>query len=543
MKADAVSMTLRAIAGPTAVDRQLNDGGRLSIGRSVGCDLCLADGSVSREHATISWADGAGTVMDLRSVGGTMVNGVRIVPGQPVAIGIGDLIAIGPWILCVRLSSEHPSPVPTLDDTASRDLAIERIDRPAELAGAEQRLQLLIDCIAGFNSACDEQSLAAAAVHAALKGTSFRRAALLRGVSGGESESIEVLASLRRDPGSIDGFIFSRSLVREAMQGHTVALSSRRADVDERSIADIGIQTALCLPIHLAGAVTAVLYLDSRRGERAADPANTSYCEAVARACGLALANLKRDELERRQRVMAQELAAAREAQRMLVASDIGVCGSIRFAAKMRPGLVVAGDLYDVIPLEDGRTGVVIGDVSGRGLGSGIVMAMTQAHLHSGVEMLGDPALALTKVNRFICDRLEGGRFVSIWIGLIAPDGEVLYVDAGHGHARMIGAQGECKQLKSGGDIPLGIDPFRIYSPERCMLRAGERLVLYSDGILEQRSMSGAEFGIERLEAALRQSSNEADDAITVFAALEAFEEGAAPTDDATVVSIALNRA
>jgi sigma-B regulation protein RsbU (phosphoserine phosphatase) len=312
---------------------------------------------------------------------------------------------------------------------------------------------------------------------------------------------------------------------------------------------DMGIQAALCVPVRLAGEVDAVLYLDSRRGERTADAAGTGYCEAVARACGWALANLRRADLDRRQAAQEREMTLAREAQRVLLAPESGECGPIRFAGRVRPGLSVAGDLFDVMPLPGGRAAVCIGDVSGHGLGPGIVMAMTQANLHAHLALSGDPARALSEVNRFVCGRVEAGRFISLWLGVIGADGTVAYVDAGHGHVRIVRAplsvepngRDRIEVPPARGDIPLGIDPDRRYTAEHLHLGPRDRLVLYSDGIVEQRDSFGQEFGIARLEAAVQASDGPGADVQAVFEALDRFTRGAAPTDDATAASIALN--
>jgi serine phosphatase RsbU (regulator of sigma subunit) len=427
--------------------------------------------------------------------------------------------------------------VQTVDDTGVAGVMVERLPSTIPTDPQEGRLQLLIDCIANLNAAEDESALARAAVAAALKGTGFRRAAMLRADA---ADSIEVLAALRRDVRSDEPFVFSRSLVREAGRGHVVTMSSSDVAMDGRSIADLGIQSALCLPVQLGGAVAAVLYLDSRRGERAADSANTAYCEAVARACGLAMANLKRADLERRQAALHQELSAAREVQRVLVPPESGVHGAIRYSVRMQPGLFVAGDLFDVFPLADGRVSIFIGDVSGHGLGPALVMAMTQAHLHAQLATHADPARVIEEVNRYVADHVADGRYVSLWLGIASPDGEIRYVDAGHGHWRVVRARGGSDSPASGGGIPVGIDRTRRFAAESVRLSAGDRLLLFSDGVVEQRNPAGDEFGVGRLlEAAGLPGA--VDPAEAIDRAMKAFAAGLAPSDDATVACITVD--
>lgn len=531
--AEPSAIVLRTVSGPQSLDREVSIDQRLAIGRSVSCDLCLLDATVSREHAALTWFGDRGILVDLGSSRGTFLNGIRIEPSAPTAVTVGDLLTVGPWTFRIHLAGERTTGVQTVDDTADAAVHVERLPTTMQGDPEEGRLQLLIECIANLNDAQDEPSLARAAVAAALKGTGFRRAALLRADS---ADSIEVLASLRRDVRSGDAFVFSRSLVREAGRGHVVSMSATDVAVDGRSIADLGIQSALCLPVQLGGAVAAVLYLDSRRGERANIPANTAYCQAVARACGLAMANIKRADLERRQATLHRELSAARDVQRVLVPPDAGEHGAIRYNVRMRPGLFVAGDLFDVFPLADGRVGVFIGDVSGHGLGPALVMAMTQAQLHAQLAVHADPARVVEEVNRYVADRVAGGRFVSLWLGLVEADGSLRYVDAGHGHWRVLREAGGAEWEPGGGGIPVGIDRARRFESRTTRLFPGDRLLLFSDGVVEQRNPGGEEFGVDRLLGAVRDP---ALDAITAIErAVTEFAAGVTPSDDATVACV-----
>lgn len=532
----ASGITLRTITGPAAADRDIPSDRRITIGRSVSCDVCLLDATVSREHAALTWSGDRGIVIDLRSSRGTLLNGIRLEPQTPTPVSVGDLLTIGPWTFRFHDSSEQPAGLHTIDDLGSAAINVERLPSTMSTDAQEGRLQFLIDCIANLNAATDESSLARAAVAAALKGTGFRRAAMLRADA---SDNVEVLASLRRDLRSDESFVFSRSLVREAGRGHVVTMTSPDMALDGRSIADLGIQSALCLPVHLGSTVAAVLYLDSRRGERATDPANTSYCEAVARACGLAMANLKRAELERRQAQLHQELAAAREVQRVLVPPETGRLGSLRYAVRMRPGLFVAGDLFDVFPLADGQMGVFIGDVSGHGLGPALVMAMAQSHLHAQLSMNADPARAIEAVNRYVADHVSDGRYVSLWLGVFSPDGHVRYVDAGHGHWCLVGHDGVPREGERKGDIPIGIKHGHSFRTETLQLGNRDRLLLYSDGIVEQRGGAGDEFGVDRLlSAAAAAAADPAEQVSAIADALDAFMTGRSPSDDATIACL-----
>src|SRR5690606_6114466 len=136
--------------------------------------------------------------------------------------------------------------------------------------------------------------------------------------------------------------------------------------------------------------------LDARAGDARLQPDAAEFCQALARFGGLALAMLKRDELEARRQHLEAQLHAARDAQQLIMPTNDGVVSGLAYALRMRPGLFVAGDLFDVVPLEDGRVGVCLGDVTGEGVGAGVLMASTQAHLNAALLHYGDPAQAVT---------------------------------------------------------------------------------------------------------------------------------------------------
>ena len=155
----------------------------------------------------------------------------------------------------------------------------------------------------------------------------------------------------------------------------------------------------------------------------------------MARLAGLALANLRRVQLEQRQHQLETEVRAARLAQELITPAESGRVGGLHYAARVRPGSLVAGDLFDVVALEDGRVATLIGDVCGEGIGASVIMAATQSHVRALLARGADPADAVGHVNRYLSAHTAPGKFVSLWLGVFDLErGELTYVDAGHGH-------------------------------------------------------------------------------------------------------------
>jgi serine phosphatase RsbU (regulator of sigma subunit) len=535
-------LRLEAIAGPSIRPYELSSSQYTRIGRALDCQLCLPDPSVSRIHAALVGRGGRWFLSDLGSRLGTFLNGVRLAPNQPSTLALGDLVRIGPWEL--RLTADDMQPtgsVHTLDDTNDPRRQVQTLVEGDMTGIARQRLSLLLECAAQMNDARSEKDLATTLIQSALAGTGFGRAAYLRPL--GREYEVEVLAARSSSGADVAGFEVSRSLVRGASLGRIARLRARDVQDYGQSIAELGIHSALCLPVEIDTTIAGFLYLDARAGESRLQPDAAEFCQALSRFCGLALAKLKRDDIESRRQLLEAQLNAARDAQQMILPAPDGVVGQLRYALRMRPGLFVAGDLFDVVPLSGGRVAVCLGDVTGEGVGAGLVMASTQAHLHAALTHFDDPAAAVTAVNAYVAARSALNKFVSLWVGVFDPRAHRLtFVDAGHGHWMLTAPGREPWTPHEAGDIPVGIEPDQRYTSATIPFEPGHRAVLLSDGIIEQRSPEGEQFSRERVIRTLAAARGDVQDqAESVYRAVMGFAGGPSLSDDASIAVIALN--
>lgn len=586
---------LDPISGPTLSPVEVRPGTSVVLGRSSQCQVVLADESVSRRHAQIAHAgnsttatlvgsmSGAWMISDLGSRHGTHVNAVAITPNQAAPLKHGDIIGIGPWSFRVRLSDAATSThITTTVSEASPKERVERVNERELAAITRNRLNLLIDVAAAVGSASDESTLARTIAKAAVDGTGFPRAAVLlevnpsapdstrqlrvicslgpEGLTGevGSPTPSELLRIKHQAAASLQPHAFSHSLINLAKQGEVARMTADTPLTGSESIMRLGIQTALCAPVPVGSAIGGYLYLDSRSGEAtgatpftAARPVATvqndaaAFLSALAKMYGLALANISRQELERRQRELERDLDAAREAQRMVMPPEQGRLGPLCYAMRCKSGRYVAGDLFDVVPLPDNRVAVFLGDVAGKGISAAILMATAQAHLNLALKTTGDLAAAVRSVNAHVCAHAAESRFISLWIGVFDPAKScITYVDAGHGHWLLRPATGHAHRphVESAGGIPLGIDDAFDYSAGIITLSPGDRLIVFSDGVVEQpgNDTGSTLFGIERAVAALSASPSPESDVAALFSSVIAFAGTDALADDTTVASIAL---
>jgi serine phosphatase RsbU (regulator of sigma subunit) len=266
-------------------------------------------------------------------------------------------------------------------------------------------------------------------------------------------------------------------------------------------------------------------------------------------ATAIAIAQV-RDGVEREQSLSAQvsraydamshEVESAGLLQREFLsrgAMDIpGYEIRVHYATSTRAG----GDLYDFIPLEDGRVGIVIADASGHGVSAAVLMGMTLV-LTRSASTAGAPEQVLRRVNAQLNGSLPPGSFVTASYLVLDPrSGRLEYALAGHDPPLIRRAASlEVERLLMVGGAPLGLAPD---FPEVCgtaMLYPGDTLILYTDGITEAMSPFGETFGEERLIEGLEGSHGGPSRMMgTVLVAVNAHAEGARLQDDATLVLV-----
>jgi len=166
----------------------------------------------------------------------------------------------------------------------------------------------------------------------------------------------------------------------------------------------------------------------------------------------------------------------------------------------------VGGDLYDFVTLDDGRLGVVLGDVTGHGVEATADMAMAKFVFRSLARDHPEPADFLAAVNDVIVDEIAPGKFITMaYLAIDGKGGEVACGSAGHPPPRLVLPDGEVKSLDANG-LALGVDSGQTYDEARVVLPRGAAIVVYTDGVIEARR-DGELYGVERLDALLARRS------------------------------------
>ena len=296
-------------------------------------------------------------------------------------------------------------------------------------------------------------------------------------------------------------------------------------------------QSMLCAPIkNRSGRIVGVLQLLNKIGGPFGH-VDLDFLDAISDHMAIAMDNATLHlALVEKQR-MERELQLGREIQRDLLPTTPEDLNGVAIAAMSIPCYEVGGDYYDFLPLPGGELGIVIGDVSGKGVGAALIMSSLQAALRVAAPIEDDMAMLLSRLNTFVFDATRGRKYVTFFYGRYMPStGLLRYVNAGHNPPFVV-VDGRVEVLGSTGK-PVGILPGSRYDTASITLPPGATLTLYTDGLHEATNGDDEEFGNERLTALVRESSDGdvASMPGRVLAAVTAFEAGAPPTDDKTIV-------
>jgi len=197
----------------------------------------------------------------------------------------------------------------------------------------------------------------------------------------------------------------------------------------------------------------------------------------------------------------AREMRDAAEIQLALLPRTLPSMPGWNFAAGCQPAAVVGGDTYDLLQLPGGHVGLSIADVAGKGIPAALLASSLQSAVRSAATRGLAPSALCDEVNRALCERIPTNRFVTFFYGLLdTAEGVLRYSNAGHNPPLLARADGTVAWLDIGGPV-LGLDGGTTWRQGELTMGPGDRLVLYTDGIVEARDAADEEFGTGRLQA------------------------------------------
>jgi sigma-B regulation protein RsbU (phosphoserine phosphatase) len=308
------------------------------------------------------------------------------------------------------------------------------------------------------------------------------------------------------------------------------------------------VNAELLLPLPGRERLMGLMALGPKQSEQPYTPTDLRILQSVAAQTGLALevselAASLAQEAAQRERIN-REIEIAREVQQRLFPQRLPDIPGVSLAGMCRPALGVGGDYYDVIELEDGRLGLAVGDVSGKGISAALLMASLRASLRGvTLDAPDDLARMMQKVNRLVYEASANNRYATFFFATYDPrTGELRYVNAGHNAPMLVRrVTGDVLRLEAGG-LVVGLLPFASYEAQSVPLQPGDLFIAYTDGISEAMTADDEEWGEERMLASVQASScaSATDVLDSIFAAADLFTSGAEQHDDMTLLIMKL---
>jgi sigma-B regulation protein RsbU (phosphoserine phosphatase) len=269
-------------------------------------------------------------------------------------------------------------------------------------------------------------------------------------------------------------------------------------------------------------------------------PADAELVQFFASAAALSIgkALLHRQVLEKQR--LEDQLRVAHEVQAGLLPGAPPDLPGYDVAAVNLPTHAIGGDYYDYVPLDGDRLGLVVADVSGKGIPAALIMATFRASLRTEMRRRASLPAVAAQLNGAVLEFRDASRFVTAVCAVLdATTGGLTYVNCGHNPPLLLRAGGGRETLRRGG-AALGLFAGERFRAGTVRLEPGDTLVLYTDGVVEPADAHEAEFGEERLEAAIRAASDRpASEALrSVIEATRAFSGRERYDDDFTLVVV-----
>jgi len=416
------------------------------------------------------------------------------------------------------------------------------------------RLALLYRVSQAFNSSLDLREVLNRVIDEVIAATRAERGFLMLRDGDGQ---LRFRAARGLDQQTIDQpeFQVSRGVVeRVAQEG--VPLLTSNALRDQRlsareSVVVLGLRSILCVPLQLKGETIGVIYVDNRLQAGLFNPDDLDLLTSIASSAAVAIDNARLYQVAVEKGRLERELQVAREVQTSLLPRETPRLDGWEFAAYWQPARQVAGDFYDFIPLTQSEAnghagipqpaqglGVVVADVSDKGMPAALFMALSRSIVRASVSRAAAADAGIAQANRLICADSMNSMFVTLFYAQIDSGGNLAYVNAGHNPPYLY-RTGEDRLIRlTRTGMLLGIDSTATFTQHSLFAQAGDFVLMYTDGVPEALNAHGEEFGEDRLQRVVlaRRHAPATEIVAAVRDELDRHIGTTAPFDDSTLV-------
>lgn len=511
---------LQVVKGPNAGEVIPLDHARSVLGRHPDCEVRLDVGAVSRQHAQIvRVSDDEWFVEDLQSRNGTYVNNLLI--AGPQRLGDRDRLKICDLLFTFFLTDPAAGPkrpdFNVTEDVSSPSTVMSQV----EVVGGEQglrvtvspqkQLRAMLDIARNLGSALELDDVLARILTSLFQlFVQADRGFVL--FKDPETGILSPAAVKHRRSADEETIRYSRTIVSQAIETKRAILSAD-AGADSRfdmsqSIADLRIRSVMCLPlIDSNDLVLGVISIDTFDQRSRFTQEDLDMLASIARQVAMAVENAQLHESLVRQKTLERDLELARQVQQGFLPLTRPSLQGYSFFDFYDPANEVGGDHFDYIALPDGRMGIVLADVSGKGVSAALLTAKLSSDIRFCLLAEPSPAAAIRRLNAGFSGGRWEDRFVTLVLAVLEPGtGRITLVNAGHMAPILRTTEGQVRMIGSDeSGVPLGVDVEYPYEECPLTLAPGELLTMFTDGISEAMSESNDLYTIERLEGVLRQ--------------------------------------
>jgi phosphoserine phosphatase RsbU/P len=476
----------------------------ISIGRSPGQDLVLADSCISRQHAIIVHEGQNCVVVDQKSSFGTFVNGSRV---ERAVLHHSDLLQFGSLDgMRIQFHAADAERLPSGGTALYTSLQGLRNEEPETLRPTAHELGQL-----NWLLSAARQLNAGSAITDILT-TLLQLTLQLTGVERGfvflkEGDEMKLARGLTSDGQIVqeDSTVSRRAIKRAIESEQKFSISDTLADnaaIGWASVMINRIRSIYCIPLRKrdsgdsASKLLGVLYLDSQVSPGHMSEVDHQLLDTIATEAAALLHNALLAEAEFKARQVREELAVAAKIQSGLMSTSLPVLPYAILQARSLPCLEIGGDFFNAVALDDCLC-AGIADVSGKGVSAAIVAATLQGIIHAQLQARQSlPEIAL-QLNQYLYTR-SVGKYVTLVLFKLMNDGQVEYLNCGHIHPLVLRRDGIERLTES--NLIVGLLPEVTYTAGRCTLQPGDRLLLVTDGVVEAENPAGEVFGDEGLD-------------------------------------------
>ncbi len=533
---------------------------QVTLGRSAENDIPIPDPFSSNRHALIFPSDAGYAVRDTGSKNGTFLNGKKIV--APAELKEGDEILIGSVRILfdkALLTNIELTDAPTAQTNVNAVIPFRDIlAKPTQRTTVQTAIPLTeVDQVRAENkifSVLSEVSQALV-LHTPLAELLDHIMDLIsvhlmmdRGVlmlkEGNPVQLIPKVIRINSKRLQAQKIQVSRSIMNMAFEQHLAVLTSDAA-VDPRfqgreSIISSGTHSAICVPLWNNKEVIGILYADRISLLEEFREEDLRLLTLLSNLAAVKIENARLIEQSIEKEKMEREMQLAAQIQKDFLPKTTPSCEKFDIAGKNVSCQQVGGDYFDFLPIDPGRIGITVADVSGKGVSASLLMASLRAALHSEVDSRYEMGTMSAKLNNFVQRSSAINTFITFFFcELNLETGDLTFVNAGHNPPLVVGRDGKMRTLESCG-LCLGMLPQMTYDVKKESLKPGDIVLMYTDGITESRSPDNEEFGDGRLADICRKNSGAPAGELmnAVFRDLEEFTQKAPAADDRTVVVV-----